>query len=144
GDTSEGHLPGTPSQLFVVRLERDVCTVSADSSGELLHQRGYRGPQAKAPLRETLGAALVLAAGWDPATPLCDPLCGSGRIAIEAALIAAGRAPGAHRAVSFEKRPGVEARPVRGGETGARSRGGGSGPGAGAGAAARGNTAARG
>src|SRR5262249_60708173 len=63
GDTSEGHLPGTPSQLFVVRLERDVCTVSADSSGELLHQRGYRGPQAKAPLRETLGAALVLAAG---------------------------------------------------------------------------------
>src|SRR5207248_5150991 len=90
-------------QLFVALLDRDVCTVSADSSGVLLHQRGYRGPQAKAPLRETLAAALLLAARWDPATPLCDPLCGSGTIAIEAALIAARRAPGLKRSFSFEK-----------------------------------------
>ena len=111
---------GTPSgdtlaggQLFVARLDHDVCTVSADSSGVLLHQRGYRGPQAKAPLRETLAAALLLAARWDPATPLCDPLCGSGTIAIEAALIAARRAPGLNRSFSFEKWPGFDVRPFQ-------------------------------
>ena len=61
-------------QLFVARFDRDVCTVSADSSGALLHMRGYRGPQAKAPLRETLAAALLLASGWTGETPLSDRL----------------------------------------------------------------------
>ena len=121
GDSVEGQSPGDDAQLFVARLERDVVTVSADSSGALLHQRGYRGPQAKAPLRETLAAALLLAAKWDPATPLCDPLCGSGTIAIEGALIAAGRAPGAKRAFSFEKWPGFDVRPFQDrGRTGGR------------------------
>jgi putative N6-adenine-specific DNA methylase len=101
------------TQLFVVRFDHDVCTISADSSGALLHQRGWRGPQAKAPLRETLAAALLLAAKWDPATPLCDPLCGSGTIAIEAALLARRRAPGVNRSFSFEKWPGTDVRPFQ-------------------------------
>src|SRR5207247_3043905 len=83
--------------LFVVRLLRDECTVSADSSGALLHMRGYRQAVAKAPLRETLAAALLLAAEWRGDTPLVDPLCGSGTIPIEAALIARRMAPGARR-----------------------------------------------
>ena len=100
-------------QLFVARFDHDVCTVSADSSGALLHQRGYRGPQAKAPLRETLAAALLLAAGFNGDTPLCDPLCGSGTIAIEAALIALRRAPGLTRAFAFQQWSGFEVRPFQ-------------------------------
>ena len=103
----------TTPQLFVARFDHDECTVSADSSGPLLHQRGYRGPQAKAPLRETLAAALLLAAGFKGETPLCDPLCGSGTIAIEAALIAMRRAPGLSRAFAFQKWPGFEVRPFQ-------------------------------
>lgn len=83
--------------LLVVRLDRDRCTVSVDSSGDPLHRRGYRLATAKAPLRPTLAAALLAAAGWRPGEPLLDPFCGSGTIAIEAALIAAGRPPGALR-----------------------------------------------
>ncbi|HEY6912826.1 MAG TPA: RNA methyltransferase, partial [Myxococcales bacterium] len=98
------------AQLFVARIDRDLCTVSADSSGALLHRRGWRGPQAKAPLRETLAAALLLAAGWSGETPLCDPLCGSGTIAIEAALLAMRRAPGLSRAFAFQRWPGHSAR----------------------------------
>jgi putative N6-adenine-specific DNA methylase len=100
-----GEVEGGP-QLFVARFEHDLCTVSADSSGALLHQRGYRGPQAKAPLRETLAAALLLAAGYDGTQPLCDPLCGSGTIAIEGALIALKRAPGLRRSFAFQEWPG--------------------------------------
>ena len=81
-------------QLIVARFDHDVCTVSVDSSGELLHMRGWRGPAAKAPLRETLAAALLLVAGYTGDEPLCDPLCGSGTIAIEGALLAQRRAPG--------------------------------------------------
>jgi putative N6-adenine-specific DNA methylase len=75
-------------QLLVVRFYRDECIVSADSSGELLHRRGYRLAVAKAPLRETLAASMLLAAGWDGAAFLLDPFCGSGTIPIEAALLA--------------------------------------------------------
>jgi putative N6-adenine-specific DNA methylase len=96
---------GTDAQLFVVRFVRDSCTLSIDSSGELLHRRGYRQAVAKAPLRETLAAALLLAAGWRGDTPLVDPLCGSGTIPIEAALIARRIAPGLRRAFAFEKWP---------------------------------------
>ena len=94
-------------QLFVVRLLRDECTVSADASGALLHRRGYRQATAKAPLRETLAAALIAASGWDGASPLVDPLCGSGTIPIEAALRAAGIPPGMHRPFAAERWPGV-------------------------------------
>src|ERR1700682_4199117 len=75
------------AQLFVARFEHDVCTVSADSSGALLHQRGYRVAPAAAPLRETLAAALLLAARFSPGEPLCDPLCGSGDLAHAAARL---------------------------------------------------------
>ena len=92
-------------QLFVVRLYRDRCTVSADSSGPLLHRRGYRLAAAKAPLRETLAAAMLLSIGWDGAAPLVDPLCGSGTIPIEAALIARNIAPGAARSFACERWP---------------------------------------
>lgn len=85
---------GEDAQLFVVRLFRDQCTISADSSGALLHRRGYRQAVARAPLRETIAAALVLACEWRPDAPLLDPMCGSGTIPIEAALIARGIAPG--------------------------------------------------
>jgi putative N6-adenine-specific DNA methylase len=94
-------------QLFVVRLLRDRCTVSADASGELLHRRGYRQATAKAPLRETLAAALLAASGWDASAPLVDPLCGSGTIPIEGALFARGIAPGAGRSFVVERWPGV-------------------------------------
>jgi putative N6-adenine-specific DNA methylase len=77
-----------PPQLIVVRLSDDQCTISVNSSGELLHKRGYRQAVAKAPLRETLAAALLMASGWDKFGPLLDPFCGSGTIPIEAALLA--------------------------------------------------------
>ena len=93
------------SQLFVARFDRDVCTVSADTSGALLHQRGYRLSPGPAPLRETLAAALLLASGWDGTEPLCDPMCGSGTLAIEGALIALGRAPGEGRTFAFQRWP---------------------------------------
>jgi putative N6-adenine-specific DNA methylase len=81
-------------QLFVVRVLRDEFTVSADSSGALLHFRGYRQALARAPLRETLGAAMLLGSGWRGDSPLLDPMCGSGTIPIEAALMARRIAPG--------------------------------------------------
>ncbi|MBK5188309.1 MAG: hypothetical protein JJD97_08675, partial [Gemmatimonadaceae bacterium] len=80
--------------------------VSIDTSGALLHRRGYRLATAKAPLRETLGAALLLASGWDPRTPLLDPFCGAGTIPIEAALIARRIPPGIARSFAFMQWPG--------------------------------------
>jgi putative N6-adenine-specific DNA methylase len=76
------------AQLFVVRVLRDEFTISADATGAALHRRGYRQALAKAPLRETLAAALLHAARWQGQVPLLDPLCGSGTIPIEAALLA--------------------------------------------------------
>jgi len=83
-------------QLIVVRLVDNLCTISIDSSGALLHRRGYRLATARAPLRETLASALVMASGWDKVSPLLDPFCGSGTIPIEAALLA-GRVPAGFR-----------------------------------------------
>jgi putative N6-adenine-specific DNA methylase len=80
-----------------VHLFRDRCTLSVDTSGESLHKRGWRRYQGRAPLSETLAAALVLESGWDRRSPLVDPFCGSGTILIEAALIAANAPPGAFR-----------------------------------------------
>ena len=98
------------TQLFVVRMNRDVCTVSADTSGELLHMRGYRQAVAKAPLRETLAAAMLIANDWNGGEALIDPFCGSGTIPIEAALIARGMAPGIARDFAFERWPSFDAR----------------------------------
>ena len=81
-----------PDLRLHLHLADRECTISLDSSGESLHRRGYRTEASAAPLSEVLAAGLVLAAGWDGETPFLDPMCGSGTIAIEAALIA-GRIP---------------------------------------------------
>jgi putative N6-adenine-specific DNA methylase len=88
-------------QLIVVRLVDNLCTISIDSSGALLHRRGYRLATAKAPLRETLASAMVIASGWDKISPLLDPFCGSGTIPIEAALLAGRIPPGYRRRFAF-------------------------------------------
>ena len=88
-------------QLIIVRLLDNLCTISIDSSGALLHRRGYRLATAKAPLRETLAAAMVMASGWDKISPLLDPFCGSGTIPIEAALLAGRIPPGFRRRFAF-------------------------------------------
>ena len=106
GEEDEGDPQGP---LFVVRFLHDRCTISADASGGLLHQRGYRQAVGKAPLRETLAAAMLLAAGYDGTRPLVDPLCGSGTIAIEGAMIARRLAPGRHRRFAFERWPSFDA-----------------------------------
>ena len=105
GGESEFGIGEVPSQLFIVRIVHDEVEVSADSSGELLHRRGYRKEIAKAPLRETLAAAMLLASGWRKGEPLLDPMCGSGTIPIEAALLARGIAPGLHRKFQFMSWP---------------------------------------
>ncbi|MFI5210743.1 MAG: class I SAM-dependent RNA methyltransferase [Gemmatimonadales bacterium] len=97
-----------PPQLFVVRLFHDLCTISIDSSGELLHRRGYRQAVGRAPLRETLAAAMLLGSRWDGQAPLLDPMCGSGTIPIEAALLARRVPPGWRRQFAFQRWPGFE------------------------------------
>ena len=92
---------GNPPQLIIVRLVENRCTLSLDSSGALLSRRGYRLATAKAPLRETLAAGILMASGWDLKSPLVDPFCGAGTIPIEAALMARKIAPGLHRHFAF-------------------------------------------
>jgi len=99
----------TPPQLILVRIVNNRCAISVDTSGALLHKRGYRQAAAKAPLRETLAAGLLMATEWDTASPLLDPFCGSGTIAIEAALMARGIAPGHARRFSFMDWPSFDA-----------------------------------
>jgi putative N6-adenine-specific DNA methylase len=94
GTDEEGAEDEGDAQLFIVRFLRDGCTIRADASGALLHLRGYRQALARAPLRETLAAATLLGSGWTGEAPLLDPMCGSGTIPIEAALMARGIAPG--------------------------------------------------
>ncbi len=89
--------------ILFVRLLKDRCTVSVDTSGELLHRRGYRKEVSRAPLRETLAAGMLLLCGYDGSRPFLDPMCGSGTLPIEAALIASGRAPNDRRAFAMEQ-----------------------------------------
>ncbi len=84
-------------------LMKDKATLLLDSSGPGLYKRGYRAQGVAAPLRETLAAALVILSGYRGRDPFCDPFCGSGTIAIEAALIAKNRAPGLLRSFSSQK-----------------------------------------
>jgi len=98
------------AQLVVVRVFHDRCTISVDSSGALLHRRGYRQAIGKAPMRETLAAATILATGWRGQSALVDPMCGSGTIPIEGALIARRMAPGLHRSFAFERWPDFDAK----------------------------------
>lgn len=94
-----------PELHVIARGQDDVFTLSVDTSGELLHRRGYRAEDNGAPLRETLAAGLIQLAGWNGGTPLLDPTCGSGTLVIEAALLAAQRAPGGARSFAFHAWP---------------------------------------
>jgi len=92
-----------PDVRVHVHLTADAATVYLDTSGEPLFKRGWRRDTEAAPLRENLAAGLLLLAGWRVGEPLLDPMCGSGTIAIEAALLAANRAPGLGRTFGFQK-----------------------------------------
>ncbi|WP_321369983.1 class I SAM-dependent RNA methyltransferase [uncultured Desulfuromusa sp.] len=92
-------------QKVFVRMNDNRCEVSVDSSGDLLHRRGYRHARVAAPLRETLAAGCLLACGYDGSLPLSDAMTGSGTFAIEAALIALHRAPGKERNFAFMNWP---------------------------------------
>lgn len=83
-------------RIFVY-LAQDKAAVYLDASGEPLHRRGYRKETGEAPLRETIAAAMLKMSGWDRSSPLIDPMCGSGTIAIEAAMLTEDRAPGLSR-----------------------------------------------
>jgi 23S rRNA G2445 N2-methylase RlmL len=86
-----------PDVLLFVHIVRDRASVYLDMSGEALHRRGYRRETATAPLKESLAAAILRLSEWDRARPLCDPMCGSGTLAIEAALLSRNIAPGLSR-----------------------------------------------
>ena len=107
-DSDDDDAPTDEAQRILVRIVNDLCTVSADSSGDLLHRRGYRQALAKAPLRETVAAACLLAVDYDGTQPFIDPMCGSGTFPIEAAMIARQQAPGRARPFAFEHWPGAD------------------------------------
>lgn len=93
----------SPDVRVHVHLSASEASIYLDTSGEPLFKRGWRKVADEAPLRENLAAGLLKLAGWTPAQPLLDPMCGSGTIAVEAALIAADRAPGLARTFGFQK-----------------------------------------
>ena len=93
-----------PDIQLNIHIAENNCTLSLDSSGESLHRRGYRQEQTEAPLNEVLAAGIILLTGWRGECDLIDPMCGSGTIPIEAALIARNIAPGVFRKeFGFEK-----------------------------------------
>ena len=91
-----------PLYKIEISLLKDIATISLDTTGRGLHKRGYREEAGEAPLRENLAAALVLLSRWNPDRILADPLCGSGTIPIEAALIGRNMAPGIKRSFVSE------------------------------------------
>lgn len=95
-----------PDIRLNMHIADDQCTLSLDSSGESLHRRGYRQESVEAPLNEVLAAGMILMTGWQGDTDFVDPMCGSGTLLIEAALIAHNMAPGVFRKeYAFEKWP---------------------------------------
>ncbi|HEY9600254.1 MAG TPA: THUMP domain-containing protein [Allocoleopsis sp.] len=93
-----------PDLLINVHIHHNRCILSLDSSGSSLHKRGYRPEMGLAPLKETLAAALLDMAEWEPSLPFLDPLCGSGTLPLEASLKALNIAPGLFRQqFAFEK-----------------------------------------
>lgn len=109
--------------VLKVRIDDDIVTFSIDTSGESLHQRGLKPHSVKAPMRETLAALFLRAAGYAGTEPVVDPMCGSGTFVLEAAEIAMGRLPGRARSFAFERLAGAEPaalealREAAGGET---------------------------
>lgn len=96
------------SQLIFIRLSENRFEFWVDSSGALLHRRGYRLATAKAPLRETLASAMLMASEWDTTSPVLDPFCGAGTIAIEAARMARKIPPGSSRPFAFMRWPNFD------------------------------------
>ncbi len=91
-----------------LRIEDDLATISLDSSGPALHKRGLKTQVHKAPMRETLAALFLRAAGYDGSTPVFDPMCGSGTFVVEAAEMACGLQPGRARSFAFEHLAGFD------------------------------------
>jgi len=91
-------------------LDRASITLYLDTSGEPLHKRGYRKDAGEAPLKENLAAGIVRLTGWDGSEPLLDPMCGSGTLAIEAAMMALAVPPGHARGFGFERLAGFDPR----------------------------------
>ena len=99
-----------PDIRLNIHIADDDCTLSLDSSGESLHRRGYRQESVEAPLNEVLAAGMILMTGWQGECDFIDPMCGSGTLPIEAALIARNMAPGLFRKeYAFEKWPDFDA-----------------------------------
>ncbi|MGI6110076.1 MAG: THUMP domain-containing class I SAM-dependent RNA methyltransferase [Eubacteriaceae bacterium] len=94
--------PGFPIQI---RILKDMVTLSIDTSGSGLHKRGYRQYGNEAPIKETIAAALVMLSRWNPSRPFLDPMCGSGTIVIEAAMIGKNMAPGLQKQFISETWP---------------------------------------
>ncbi|MEF9933813.1 MAG: class I SAM-dependent RNA methyltransferase [Clostridium sp.] len=97
-----------PVYKIEVGILKDIVTLTIDTSGKGLHKRGYREIAGEAPMKETLAAALVLLSRWNPSRQLIDPLCGSGTILIEAALIGKNIAPGLNREFVSETWPTID------------------------------------
>lgn len=95
-DTASGH-------LVMARIEKNQCTISIDTSGELLHKRGFKQAVAKAPMRETMAALFLRACEYRGNQPFIDPMCGSGTFPIEAAEMSLGLLPGRVRHFEFER-----------------------------------------
>lgn len=109
GERPNVHLTN-PDLYFNLHVAGDNVTVSLDSSGESLHKRGYRVANTQAPINEALAAGMLLLAGWKGQSDFYDPMCGSGTLLIEAALIARNIAPGIYRkSFAFEKWPDFDA-----------------------------------
>lgn len=109
-----GERPSVDKEKPELRLNLHIgkkghTVISADSSGDGLHRRGYRGKTGAAPLNEVLAAGLLLLAGYDGSAPFVDPMCGSGTIICEATMIAAQFAPGLHRTFGFQQWPDFDA-----------------------------------
>jgi putative N6-adenine-specific DNA methylase len=98
-----------PGVRVFAHLDARTVGLYLDLSGEALFKRGWRADKGEAPLKENLAAGLLALSGWTPQVPLLDPFCGSGTIAIEAALIATSRAPGLDRTFAFERLRGFDA-----------------------------------
>lgn len=99
-----------PRLPIKLTLLKDRLRLYVNLSGESLHKRGWRPIQVKSPLNEAIAAGLLLASGWDRRSPLVDPMCGSGTFVIEAACMAADRAPGLLRRFAFERFPDFDTR----------------------------------
>jgi putative N6-adenine-specific DNA methylase len=99
-----GATPSPDAEVLVrAHIDHDLCTLSIDTSGELLHRRGYKDSVGQAPMRETMASLFLRQCGYDGTEPVVDPMCGSGTFVIEAAEIAARLNPGRSRRFAFEQ-----------------------------------------